>query len=509
MLAPAAAIPARLIPKPLPPQLNPLLEAIAAAAPGSYLVGGAVRDLMLGRPITDIDIVVPSSPQIAARKLAEALDGSAFALDEARQQYRVTLRSGPVNDIDVSPIDGDLESDLRSRDYTINAMAAAIRDDGSLGDVIDPTGGKRDLEARTVRLIAVENLREDPLRLLRAARIATELDFEVEDATAGAIWAMASQLQVSAAERQRDEIVRILASAQAAAGVRLMDRLGLLSQVLPELEPARGVEQPGEHHYYDVFEHSMECLNVLDAIASPEHVDDGTGTIKMRAILDEGLEWYPIREYLDARVQTQKRYVLLKLAGLLHDVSKPETKTVEPSGKIRFLGHPEQGAIKTQDICRRLRFSNDEADFVALLVEEHLRPTMLTKPGEPPSRRALYRFFRDLGDAGPAVLLLMLADGAAAAGPRLTRESWIHRVRYVSYLLERYDGISQQEERAPRLVSGRDLMEGLDIEPGPLVGRLMRDVEEAIGAGEITTREDAIEYARTLLSGASEERQDG
>jgi len=182
---------------------------------------------------------------------------------------------------------------------------------------------------------------------------------------------------------------------------------------------------------------------------------------------------------------------------------------VEPSGKIRFLGHPEKGATKAGDICRRLRFGNSEADFVALLVEEHLRPTMLAKPGEPPSRRALFKFFRDLGDAGPACLFLMLGDGAAAAGPRMTRDSWVRRVHYVSYLLERYDEISQVEETTPRLVSGRDLMQGLAIEPGPLVGRLMHDVEEAIGAGEITTREDAIEYARTLLGASSEEKQDG
>jgi poly(A) polymerase len=398
---------------------------------------------------------------------------------------------------------------LCSRDYSVNAMAAAIEEDGSIGELIDPTGGLADLEGKRIRLVSVENLRDDPLRLLRAARIATELDFEVEDGTAGAILAMASQLKASAAERQRDELVRILASPRAARGVRLMDRLGLLSQVLPELDPARGVDQPGEHHYYDVFNHSVECLAVLDAVVSTDPEDDGTGILRMREIFDEALEWYPVREYLDTRVQTQPRHVLLKLAGLLHDVSKPETKSVEPSGKIRFLGHPEKGATKAAEICRRLRFGNAEGEFVALLVEEHLRPTMLAKPGEPPSKRALFKFFRDLGDAGPACLFLMLGDGAAAAGPRLTRDSWIRRVSYVSYLLERYDEISRTEETTPRLVSGRDLMAGLQIEQGPMVGRLMHDVEEAIGAGEIMTREDAIEYARTLLRASSEERQDG
>jgi poly(A) polymerase len=505
-----------LNPELLSPELHALLRSIATVAPGSFLVGGALRDLLRGIAPVDLDIIVPGDAGASTRLLADVLGGSAFPLDEERQQFRIALREplGGIRQVDVSPIDGDLEADMRSRDYTINAMAASIDADGELGELVDPTGGLGDLETRTLRLVSVENLRDDPLRLLRGARIATELDLEVEEGTAGVIAALASLLPASAAERQRDELLRLLATPRSAKGILLMDRLGLLRQVLPELDPAHGVEQPGEHHYYDVFDHSVECLAVLDALANEEPVEDGTGILGMRDVFDEALEWYPVRAYLDERVQSQPRWLLLKLAGLLHDVSKPETKSVEPSGKIRFLGHPEKGATKTEALCRRLRFGNNEAAFVALLVEEHLRPTMLAKPGEPPSRRALFRFFRDLGEAGPAVLFLMLADGAAAAGPRLTRQGWVRRVSYVSYLLERYDEISRVEEQTPRLVNGHDIIEGLDLAPGPLVGRLMRDVDEAIGAGEVTTREDAIEYARTLLGGiasgaAAEEKQDG
>lgn len=497
-------------PEILSPELHQLLRVIASCVTGSYLVGGAMRDLLLGVPPADVDVMVPGNTEQASKAIASALGGVSFALDAARGQHRVTLTKagGIVRQIDVSPIEGSVDADLRSRDYTINAMAAPIFDDGFIGELIDPTGGLADLQDGIIRLITVEALRDDPLRLLRAARLATLLEFEVDPATAGTIVALAPLLASSAAERQREELTRILASPRAAKGVRLMDRLGLLNVVLPELGPAKGVEQPGEHHYYDVFEHSVECLAVLDALVTAEPTDDATGILKMREAFDDTLDWYPMREYLDSRVQNEKRLVLLKLAGLLHDVSKPETKSVEPSGKIRFLGHPEQGATKAEAICRRLRFGNDEAAFVSLLVEEHLRPTMLSKPGEPPSRRALYRFFRDLGAAGPACLVLMLADGAAAAGPRLTRHSWLQRTTYVSYLLERYDEISRVEEQAPRLLTGNDLIYEFAMKPGPELGRLLGYLDEAIGAGDITSREEAIEYARVLLS-APEERQDG
>ncbi len=191
--------------------------------------------------------------------------------------------------------------------------------------------------------------------------------------------------------------------------------------------------------------------------------------------------------------------MLLKLAGLLHDVSKPETKAVQADGRIRFLGHPEQGAFKAQTICERLRFSNSEARFVSLLVEEHLRPTMLAQPGEPPSRRALYRFQRDLGEAMPACLILSLADAAAATGPRLQQERWQGHVaycRYVLYEASRIDSPVQGQRK--RLVDGNELMSELGMEPGPELGQVLSQLDEAQAVGEIETRAEAIEYARTL-----------
>jgi poly(A) polymerase len=210
--------------------------------------------------------------------------------------------------------------------------------------------------------------------------------------------------------------------------------------------------------------------------------------------------------YLDTPVGGHSRRVLLKLAGLLHDVSKPETKAEQPDGRIRFLGHPQQGAAKAETICTRLRFGNRETHFVSLLVEEHLRPTQLSQAGELPSKRALYRFFRDLGDAAPACLFLSLADAAAAQGPRLEKERWAGHVAYVRWVLQ--NGLQPQDNPAQptqRLVDGEALMAALNLEPGPEVGRLLAAIDEAHAVGELSTQPEALDLARKLIDEAKHE----
>jgi tRNA nucleotidyltransferase/poly(A) polymerase len=479
----------------LEPGLHSFLAAAREAVPDVYLVGGGVRDLLRGTRPADLDFVTATDCRRAAHALASALQGHAFPLDEERGYYRILLIGHPsVEGVDLSQRAGDVESDLRRRDFTINAIAAPVEPDGSLGALVDPCGGLADLKAKRLRMVSEQALQDDPLRLLRAARLAAELDFSLDAATADAISRNAPLIEFAAEERQRDEFVRLLATPRAAAGIRLLDSLGLLAALLPELEPARGVEQPGRHHYWDVFDHSVETLAALDTMLSTTETDRPW----LRDGFEAGLAWYPLQSYLGESLGSASRLVLLKLAGLLHDVAKPETKSVGPDGSIHFLGHPELGAGKATRICERLRFGNRETRFVSLLVEEHLRPTQLAARGEPPSARALYRFYRDLEDAAPACLILMLADGAAAAGPRLTQQRWRAHVAYVIHILES-EQAQLEAAKGPRLITGHDLMSELGLEPGPRLGELLAAVEEAIGAGEIATREAALAYARRLV----------
>jgi len=295
-----------------------------------------------------------------------------------------------------------------------------------------------------------------------------------------------------------------------AVAVRLLDALGLLDVVLPELTPARTTDQPVSHHFWDVFNHSVETLAALDQMLAPEPVKPSKRNKQYASLVTQQrpwlrgeiagqLAWFDLAGYLDEAPGGTSRRALLKLAGLLHDVSKPETKSIDAKGNTHFYGHPERGAVKTDTICRRLRLGNRDTAFVVQLVEEHLRPTQLAERRTLPSHRAVYRFFRDLGDAAPACLLLTLADAAGATGPRLLPERWRGHVAYMSHVLS--EGLAQVEEQQtqPKLIDGRSLMQTLELYPGPEVGRLLTAIEEARAAGEISTREDALALAKTIL----------
>jgi poly(A) polymerase len=206
-----------------------------------------------------------------------------------------------------------------------------------------------------------------------------------------------------------------------------------------------------------------------------------------------------LRGYLDEDLsEGRTRGSLLKFAALLHDVAKPQTRSEGAEGRIRFLGHADEGRTVATGIMRRSRFSSREAQFVGTLVREHLRPVQLAQVGEVPSLRALYRFHRDAGDALEGVLLLALADAAAARGERMTREGWARQAAYMNSLLVRLEG-EEGIVRSPRLVSGHDIMTEFGIGEGPRIGQLLEAVREAQATAEIHDRAGALAFVRALL----------
>ena len=476
----------------LPPALVAALTAATGADRHAFLVGGYLRDRLLGRPAHDADLAVAGNPRGVAKRLAAATGGHVFALSPEHGAWRVTLDRpvGDVEHLDITTLRGDILSDLGERDFTINALAA--RADGS--GLLDPFGGVPDLERRALRLVSAGAIRADPIRALRAVRHAVELELEVEPATAAQIGRDAAQIARTAGERQRDELMRAFDTPRAALAVRLADRLGLLGHVLPELEPARGCEQPKEH-YWNVFDHSVETVAMLDCILAP--TASGAACAERRAVLEQLWPAGYDSSWEERLSEGRTRRAVLKLIGLLHDVSKPETRSVERDGRVRFFGHPERGARVAAEVFRRLRFSAREVRLAELLIDNHLRPGQLAPPGEVPTARALYRLFRDLGDDVAALLALNLADGAAAAGPRQTATQWRAHVAYTGWILR------QREERVEltksrRLLSGHELMAALNLSPGREVGRLLEALAEAEAAGEVRSRDEAIALARTL-----------
>jgi len=488
----------------LPDALAPLLARIDAVAVERGLrplaVGGSVRDALRGATMRDLDIAVDGDALAFARSLADALDGHFVELDDVHAIARVALDSGGVRYIDVAALQGTIDDDLRRRDFTIDAMAAPLAG----GDIIDPAGGAADLAAGVVRMTSPGVLDEDPLRLLRGVRIASELRFTIEPATLAAIRERAPRVNEAAAERRRDELARILALDDAYGALRLLDDAALLDALLPDVARGRGVAQPEQFHAYDVLEHNLQAVRVADLLLAeaPRGPDAWLAGAAWEAFGDRAA-W--LRAYFDEEMsEGRTRGAMLKLAALLHDVAKPQTKARQADGRIRFFGHADEGATVAARVLRGLRCSAREVAFVSLLVREHLRPVQLAAVGQAPTRRALYRFCRDLGDAMPAALVLALVDAAAARGPSMTREGWMRQAGYMNSVLVR----SQEEEgivRAPRLLDGRDIMAALGLAEGPEVGRLLESLREAQATGEVTDRAQALAWVRRRASGG--ERQ--
>ena|SRR5579883_329579 len=484
-------------------------DALLLPGAALYLVGGFVRDALLGRTNRDLDLTVGGDALATARQIARRLGAVVVTLDAERGAYRVALREllAGIAMVDVTRLRAPaIEADLRLRDFTVNAIAVPLADeDGGTPRLIDPMDGVGDLRRKLLRMAGPTAFTDDPLRPLRGARLAIELDFTIEEETARAARAAAPLLTQVAAERRRDEFSRILASDAAGHGARLMDELGLLSVLLPDLDAARGCTQPPEH-YYDVFEHSLATLDALDALLRHEPPDDARERLLWSGAQTVFARVPAARARLESIAADERPWrATLKFVGLLHDVAKPETRTVEPAtGRVRFFGHSERGAERAGALARALRFSAREVAYVEKLIAQHLRPGMLASPGQPPTRRALYRLARDLGEHVPDLFLLHLADHAAVRGPRLTAEEWRQHVAYFDALLAIL--YSEKVASLPRLITGDDLIAELGLRPGPLLGRLLEAVREAQAAGEVTDRAGALALARRVLA---EEKDDG
>jgi poly(A) polymerase len=459
----------------------------------AYLVGGFVRDWLLGRRKADIDIAVCGDALSIAQEVTEAVDGRYVLLDEANKVARVVIADEQLWHLDFSSFSGDIQDDLARRDFTIDTMAVELQG-FILGSarLIDPFSGESDLKERLVRAVNQRIFVEDGARLLRGVRLAAELGFKIEPETESLIRRDCREVKVVPGERLREELVRILALPAAGEMVRYLDKLGLLTEIVPELKEMKGMEQPKEH-YWDVFEHSVEAMSAAEFLLRESLWKYGKeDLLKVTPWSDE------ISRHFDEEVSSgSSRRLLLKLGALLHDIAKPATKAVDETGRTRFLGHTKQGAVLAAEILERLRFSGREIKLVENLVYHHLRPAQMSNEGLPTSR-AVYRYFRDTEGAGIDVLFLALADYLATHGPKLDIGEWWQHNQLMDYILAEH--LKQEAEVLPlKLIDGHDLMDIFDLRPGRLIGELLTEIREAQAAGEVVTREEAIALVRKKL----------
>jgi poly(A) polymerase len=474
----------------LPPSLAQAL--VRAAGSGCALAGPALRSLLLDRPVSSLQVLVKGEPEQVAYRLAAELGGHVVRTDGG-VRLALTAAVDDVRVVELIPLPGSLESWLIAQEFTVDAIAWRPAD----GAFADPAGGLADLAARRVRLTRPERAGEQPLCALRAAALAVELDGRIVEESAAAMRQHAVHIGTAPGAAQRDALMSLLELHAAARALRLADDLGALDPLLPEFVPGKGCTQPREH-YYDVFDHLIETVAVLDVLLGPEPAD-GPWRERFRLLWGALPGAAVLRERYEREIAPGRTYrALLKLAGLLHDVSKPETRTVQPNGRVRFFGHEDLGAQRAAAIMTRLAFTADEIELVARLIRNHLRPGQLAAPGTAPTPRALARFFRDLGEAAADLLLLNLADHASARGPELSEAGWAEHVAYVAWVLANRPAPAAPPPRP--LITGHDLMTEFDLPPGPHVGRLLRVVREAEARGLVRTREEALAYAHERLA---------
>ncbi len=454
-------------------------EALADTEP-AWIAGGAVRDAALGREVTDLDLAVAGDPAVAARAIAERGEGHAFELSAEFATWRAVARDGAWQ-ADMTALRGEtIEADLDARDFTLGAVAVPL--DG--GDPIDPHGGLADLERRLLRVVNDGSFAADPLRLLRAARIAAELELEVDPGTRALARAESGRAAEPAGERQLAELRQLLGGPDPLRGVELLDDLALTAAVLPELEALRGVEQ-GPNHHLDVHGHTIAVLEQTLAVEADLDRFAGERAEEIGELLEEPL------------ADDFSRRAALRFGALLHDIGKPRTKG-ERSGYVTFIGHDDVGAEMVAAICSRLRASRALTDHLRGLTLHHLRLGFMVHEAPLPPRR-VHEYLRATEPVAADVTLLTVADrlSARGGGPFATEEAIEAHLDLARAMLAA--ALDWRRDGPPKpLLRGDELAAELGIAPGPELGDLLAELEAAQYAGEVMTREEAVERARSV-----------
>jgi len=467
------------------PQLSMIRDALRSSGKRIFLVGGALRDYYLNRRGNDFDFAVNGGAIALSRKLARQIKGTFVLLDSEHGSARVVKRQdGVIYTFDLTDWRGtSIQKDLNLRDFTINALAVDIfnQDKGDLA-TLEVQGSRRDLKAGVVRMISPKAFKDDPLRLLRGFSLQATLGFKMEAQTLRQIKKDTHLISTVAAERIREEIFRVLASPRAYDTLFRMDKIGLLPQVIPQITVMVGVDQGGYHHL-DVWRHSLQVLLKIEKL-----IVDLSSNERMKSYLQENIGG------------GHTRLALLKMAALLHDIGKPETRRLE-GARMTFHTHEHAGQRIVRQVAKHLKLSVKERFFLEDSVRMHLRPGYLSN-FKIPSQKAIFRYLRDTKDEAVSLCVLALADQAATCGPLTTEDKVQHHAKICHMLIERYFELKDQKPRK-RLLTGHDLIKVLKLQPSVQFGKILSSVDESAALGKIKTKDEAIRLARKMVKNAT------
>ncbi|MDR1695623.1 MAG: HD domain-containing protein [Endomicrobium sp.] len=473
--------------------MNKLIEKINALSAGYkvYGVGGFVRDLLINRKHSDIDLAVDKNAAKFAAALAKKFDAKLVTLDEANKIYRIMLKNESVSNIDVSLLDGkSIEEDLSRRDFTVNAFAFELKYFGNYKKYLLNAGKAafKDLKSKTVSMVSKDVFVKDPLRMLRAFRFSAELGFKISENTLKQIKKNAAFIKKSAGERIKNEFFRTLDSKSAAGLISVMDKCGLLGEIFSEIKAMK--KAPKKHYYHPggLFQHSFETMASVENILN-----------NMNKYFPGALKY--LREYFsDKSVYSENvnKANLLKFAALFHDSAKPETAGKE-GGKMRFFGHEDEGAKKIENIMKSLKMSKKDISNAVFLVKNHMRPSTLTR-NNVVTKKASLKFFRDIGENTPDLLILSMADWHSYKKlKKFSPKELKSQEKSANEMMDYYFELKNAKP-LPKIIDGNVIMKKFKLKPGPWIGELMKITLEAQQEGKIKDRKAALKLIDSKLT---------
>ena len=480
------------------PRIRIVHQRLLEIAPDAVLIGGAVRDLLLDRPIHDLDYVVTGDALDIGRRLADRLGAAYYPLDEDRHIARVVWQTEAGGDeklvVDISSLIGvTLLEDIQRRDFTINAIALL-----PYGDLYDPLEGMKDLEKRVLRPCSPDSLLNDPVRTIRAVRFLLDFGLQPAPGLDHLVWHAAPYLSRVSPERQRDEFVKVLALPYPYCAIERMNDWRIVDVVMPELVALQGLEQPPPHQF-DVYHHTLRTVSWsarLDLWVRGKR-EARTG---VEARIHHRLASYQdaLRDYLETPLTADRpRWLWFRFGAVAHDWGKATAFREDEDGNITFYRHELESEQLAGEWMRRYHCARNEIRFVQRMCKGHMRPMSLFISRTLPSRRALFRFYRDMEDAAPAIILLFIADFLGAydddVDMNILDEALDHAVAWLQPF------VADDVIPSP-LLSGDEIIQLFDLKPGPQIGRLIEALQEAQAAGEVHTREDAVHFLESQLA---------
>lgn len=440
-----------------------------------YLVGGSVRDYFMNIQSHDRDLIVVDEPaKEFSLKVSNVLNATFVPLDEENKIYRLVMPN-KIDYIDITnPMEDSLEKDLMRRDLTINAIAANLRS----GEIVDLSGGISDINNKIINLISDENFVDDPLRMLRAYRFQATYGFNISIDTTKSIIEHLELIRKPSVERINYEILKLFGGKYSDKALESMNISGILDKIFPFVTDLKKVP-PNSHHHLDLLSHSIETVKQLQFLY--EKSSD-----EVKTHMEE------------CDFGGHSRLAHLKFAAFMHDIGKFSTWTIEDSGRHRFIKHDDVGAKLAKDFLKKMHFSNKQIEYISKMIKFHIYPSSVMC-SEDISEKALMRYLRKMELDSLDEILLAKADRLSARGPEITDSIVDKNINSLSLLSDFCINAQKTLTPLPKLLSGDEVMQILNISPSRELGTIMTELHELQISGEITTKEHAINFVKKYM----------